>query len=890
MVRRAEIEAAAEASISPIVAAAAEAAAPVASGPVANKKLAECVRRVANFSDVTPDLKYDSRTFNPRKFLEVLPQASPKLVALLNKIAEVDAADLAERGRLFKHCIYVDSKSAVHGAKLVAAAMYAAGYTPAYDRAMELDPARLGAGNEGGEPAAVGRGTFALLCSSAIYGTTLKVRLRKALLSVFNARPENTHGERIRFMIIDQGFREGIDLYDTKYCHLFDELETVANERQAIGRNTRYCGQKGLEFHPVLGWPLKVFRYSVELPEDVADAWDAERLFDVYVQNAGLNLGQLKFAATLDPVIAFGAVDHDLTENVHEFRVENAIAAAAEAAQEAIQQRAARGIKTLLGVLAGGARKARRRKLRAKNPKPKPPGVQKGFYDLRAYIAERFAARFTWPPAQMENLCVAPPPGAAANGGPGAPVGTPVSGAASPKAAAREAADELKALAERGPAWIGAEPAGGAARRAPRAMGDVEFAQYSPTQNFVRHYFQPSSAYKGLMLYHSVGTGKTCSGIAVASTSFEKQGYTILWVTRHTLKADIWKNMYKKSCSEDVKRRIRRGELVLPEGAVATPYERPLQYASDAWLAPISFKQFTNMLQGKNDVYAALVARNGAADPLRKTLVIIDEAHKLFDPSLPALERPNVGVLREKILESYEKSGADSVRLLLMTATLYTSDPMDFIRLINLMHERGDQLPETFDAFSAAYLAEGSAASAGLGRFSERSLKAFLDRVSPYVSYLNREKDARTFAYPVFESVVVPMSRSDAAARAAAVAAMEQGLERALAGMAEGKAAIRRVRERVRADKTRLVAEQCHAASTAAERRACQKRVTEDLAAFQARAVADIQSRLDAGAEAVKAQKAALRSAKKALKEKSSDLSQERVLVDKCGLPDAGAA
>ena len=38
---------------------------------------------------------------------------------------------------------------------------------------------------------------------------------------------------------------------------------------------------------------------------------------------------------------------------------------------------------------------------------------------------------------------------------------------------------------------------------------------------------------------------KTCILIvATASTFFEPQGYHILWVTRTTLKADIWKDMF----------------------------------------------------------------------------------------------------------------------------------------------------------------------------------------------------------------------------------------------------------------------------------------------------------------------------------------------------------
>ena len=43
---------------------------------------------------------------------------------------------------------------------------------------------------------------------------------------------------------------------------------------------------------------------------------------------------------------------------------------------------------------------------------------------------------------------------------------------------------------------------------------------------------------------------------------------------------------------------------------------------------PISYKQFTNLIEGKNKFYLDLVKRNGKEDPLKKTLIIIDEAHK----------------------------------------------------------------------------------------------------------------------------------------------------------------------------------------------------------------------------------------------------------------------
>ena len=72
---------------------------------------------------------------------------------------------------------------------------------------------------------------------------------------------------------------------------------------------------------------------------------------------------------------------------------------------------------------------------------------------------------------------------------------------------------------------------------------------FSNTQNFVQKFLTPQSPYKGMLLYHSVGSGKTCTAISTATNTFDKEGYKILWVTRHTLKEDIWKNMFDNICN-----------------------------------------------------------------------------------------------------------------------------------------------------------------------------------------------------------------------------------------------------------------------------------------------------------------------------------------------------
>jgi len=550
-----------------------------------------------------------------------------------------------------------------------------------------------------------------------------------------------------------------------------------------------------------------------------------------------------------------------------------------------------------------------------------------GFFALRGYVTERFSG-YAWPKPRMENLCAPGADAAASRDGSRrrslrvSPASSPYFSAksefsGSPKAfktareaskaaseAEKDALHTLKAIArgdEEGaaaaaPAWIGAETSGaakppvGGAPGAPLPPGPPlppkpEIVTYSPTQEFVRSYFTPSSAYKGLLLAHSVGTGKTCSAIAIATSSFIKKGYSVLWVTRHTLKADIWKNMFKQVCDDDLRKKLKKGAVKLPEDVLAMPPRAPMRHVAKAWLPPISFKQFTNMLQGKNEVYAEMVRRNGKADPLRKTLIVIDEAHKLYDPGFAAIERPNMAVLQQWIQGSYAASGADSCRLLLMTATPYTTDPMQFMSLMNLMREAGPDgagaLPEDFAAFSEKYLDER-------GRFTERSLTKFLDEISGYVSYLNREKDARTFAYPVYDSVTVEVSRSGRAAAASAAEELQAELGEVSEAIDTGKKARAALRERVRADKARLVA-QCAAAPTPAERKACEQRVVADLEAFRKAAEEDIAERLGAGERAAAEVKKKLTTARRAARDRKADYSQQAALEQKCGLPLADA-
>jgi len=622
----------------------------------------------------------------------------------MENIKRLDDNDMSKYGKKFKHIIYSDLRSSIAGIKFIAGVFKSYGMNNIYNNSFKID---IPKSND----------NFALLSSVALFNKPFPIRLRNDILKLFNQRPENVYGENVRFLLIDQGFKEGIDVFDVKYVHLFDDLITPSDQKQAIGRGTRFCGQKGLEFNPELGWPLHVFKYKLDLNKKLTDLYDTDDAFMMFIKESKIDINKLYFAADLENICRFGAVDYEINKAIHEFGNDKEDNLDKKEIYDQYQRLMDFKIKDLYESLEnneeyefkllkkayknfGGAvfkktiHKKTNKFLNIK--KVKSIGIHLphkiGFIDMRKYIRKYFN-HLKWSNLQFKNNCVLPPPtdGDKNNG---------------------------------------------------------RIVQLNNSQQFVSEYFTSKSPYKGILFWHSVGTGKTCSAIATASNSFEADGYTILWVTRHTLKPDIWKNIFTQVCSKTIKEKLMKGEDI-----PLNPESNQLKYLDDKWVIPISYKQFSNLISGKNVFYDELVKRNGKNDPLHKTLIIIDEAHKIFAEDVPSTEKPNINVLKKAIYHSYKFSGTDSCKLILMTATPYTNDPMQLFKLLNLLKE-DNYFDESFEKFKNKYLDDNY-------KFRKDKNRDFLDDISGYISYLNREKDARQFAYPVIYTERIPMSIND---------------------------------------------------------------------------------------------------------------------------------
>ncbi len=785
-----------------------------------NKKSNEalCIRNTGTWANVKPEHKFDSAKFKKEVVLKDLPLLSPKIDEMIKRINMLDEQDMANDNKYYKHIIYSDV-SGVYGAKMVASSLIANDFSLVYSNKFALR-----------QDIPDKNKTFGLLTTSTVYQKPISTGLKKKMMLYMNERPSNINGENMRIIILDSGYKEGLDVFDVKYMHILEPLVTKAENTQVIGRGTRYCGQSGLPFIPEVGWPLHIYRYNIKYDNDIT-------VHDLYLKHSATNISAFNFIAEIEAIIIASAADAPLTENLHllgeknnrfydlimakngskfvkpkrpdhieivnnirgkiytndmvincrkkcqgpleDFPSANALLIIAavfviDKIDTQVDSIKIKNKKLYMGSEKNKVNNYIRDKdllkyLNEKHPKPllcniidknqnfcdainkiwmnpikflklygdkiieninyykkvslindknytdalkfiyeykskliqkkpvfepEPPKTKLSNIELYKYVEKHFAP-YKWDVIDVKNKCIA------------------------------EVIDDDVPVKEK---------------------NDYKLVTFSNTQNFVQKFLTPQSPYKGMFLFHSVGSGKTCTAISTATNTFDREGYKILWVTRHTLKEDIWKNMFTDVCNVIIQERLKNGEI-LP----STKAKR-MEFLGKNWLQPLSYKQFTNLIKGKNKYYKQMVALNGEKDPFRKTLIVIDEIHKIYSSSLSTLEKPNPEVLQNMIQNSYKVSGKDSLKLLLMTATPITDDHMSSVKILNLLLEDYERFPEDFERFKTMYCNEN-------GIFTDKGSQEFINRITGLVSYIDRMNDRSQFAYPVIKDVLIDVER-----------------------------------------------------------------------------------------------------------------------------------
>ncbi len=224
----------------------------------------------------------------------------------------------------------------------------------------------------------------------------------------------------------------------------------------------------------------------------------------------------------------------------------------------------------------------------------------------------------------------------------------------------------------------------------------------NPHQSFLSNYISPKTPYKGILIYHGVGTGKTLSGISIAENfkNDVKRYQTKIYVlVSGPLIRDSWKNDIIKFFGNDYFKEVpydNSNEESVKEA------EKQVKQLINQYYRFMSYKTFYRKVLGERIVEKKTIdnkvqkiyrkndegeyERDVAVDKIESldnTLLIVDEAHNLTgtDHGLN-----NYGQAVKKIINK-----SKNIRVILITATPMKNFADDIIELINFI--RPKQVP-----------------------------------------------------------------------------------------------------------------------------------------------------------------------------------------------------
>lgn len=270
-------------------------------------------------------------------------------------------------------------------------------------------------------------------------------------------------------------------------------------------------------------------------------------------------------------------------------------------------------------------------------------------------------------------------------------------------------------------------------------------------QSFLSNFINPDTPYKGLLIFHGTGTGKTCAAITIAEkfkSIVEKYNTKIYVLVSGPLIRENWKNELLKCTKETYMKFQDKGVVVDKQSKqkmIKNAINMTLQYYRF-----ISYRSFYKKVLGEkilekttknNKIKVSYrkteegeYERDVAVDKiydLSNTLIIVDEAHNLTGN--------DYGEALKKIIKN-----SINLRILLLSATPMKNLADDIIELLNFIRPI-DNLISRDKIFTSN--------KNHLMDFKQNGLEYLKKMSNGYVSYL-RGADPLTFAERVDKGVI----------------------------------------------------------------------------------------------------------------------------------------
>lgn len=254
--------------------------------------------------------------------------------------------------------------------------------------------------------------------------------------------------------------------------------------------------------------------------------------------------------------------------------------------------------------------------------------------------------------------------------------------------------------------------------------------EFQIPQKFLADFINPHTPYKGILIYHRIGAGKTCTAINIAE-KFKKLK-RILVIVPAFLKGSF-RSELRSPCTGE-KYLTNKERDLLKKLYPSEPAYKEIIKKSDARIDKYytihSYNKFVDLL------------RNGELN-LRNTLLIIDEIHNMISET---------GIYYETLYETIENAPKDT-RLIIMSATPIFDKPTEIPLTMNLLLKNkmpiGQEFVDTF--IDITHNSKGLV-------FTAKNMDLFKKYIRGYISYY---RGAPPYTFPRMELFFVRCKMSD---------------------------------------------------------------------------------------------------------------------------------
>ncbi len=188
---------------------------------------------------------------------------------------------------------------------------------------------------------------------------------------------------------------------------------------------------------------------------------------------------------------------------------------------------------------------------------------------------------------------------------------------------------------------------------------------YQLPQLFVSNYINPTTSYKGLLLYHKIGAGKTCAAVLIAEQWISKR--EVIFICPASLVGNFYKEI-RSECTGNSYMSSKEREELSKMNVTSKEYRDRIKEINDK--IDKSYKIYSY------NKFVSLV--NDKRIKLNNTLLIIDEVQNIVS---------EYGSYYQVISEIINKA-PDSLRTVIMSATPIFDKPMELGLTLNLLRPK----------------------------------------------------------------------------------------------------------------------------------------------------------------------------------------------------------